>query len=90
LPQTTHWGVEGRRERGSACLEVGRAAEGQGATARPLTLEEILETAEVFVALLETQGKSVELTLSELGSEGGRVLLPEDVPLVREAARKLL
>ena len=57
--------------------------------ARPLTAEEIRETAEVCVALLETQGKSIEVTLSEIVSEGGGWLLPEDAPRVREAAREL-
>jgi hypothetical protein len=42
------------------------------------------------VALLETQGKSIDVTLSEIGSEGGGWLLPEDAPRVREAAQTLL
>jgi hypothetical protein len=84
-----HGGVEGRRGQGSAGLEVGRAAEGYTA-ARPLTPEEVHETAEACVALLETQGKSIDVTLSEISSEGEGWLLPEDAPRVREAARKLL
>lgn len=73
--------------RGSANLEVGRHAGGHTAvTARALTSEEIRETAEVCVALLETQGKSIEVTLSEISSEGGGWLLPEDAPRVRELA----
>jgi hypothetical protein len=84
-----HGGVEGRRGQGSAGLEVGRAAEGY-TTARPLTPEEVHGTAEACVALLETQGKSIDVTLSEISSEGGGWLLPEDAPRVREAARKLL
>lgn len=59
------------------------------AWARPLTAEEVHEAAEVCVALLETQGKSVEVTLSEMCSEGCGWLLPEDAPRVREAAREL-
>jgi hypothetical protein len=43
----------------------------------------------VCIALLETQGKSIEVTLSEISSEGGGWLLPEDVSRVREAAREL-
>jgi hypothetical protein len=86
-----HGGVESRRGRGSASREVGRAVDGYTAVeARPLTLEEVRETAEVCVALLETQGKSIEVTLSEISSEGGGWLLPEDAPHVREAAQKLL
>ena len=55
-----------------------------------LTPEEIRETAETCVALLETQGKSIDVTLSEISSEGGGWLLPEDAPRVREAALVLL
>jgi len=85
-----HGGVEYRRGKGCAGLEVGRATSDYTAVAaRPLTPEEIRETAEVCVALLETQGKSVEVTLSEISSEGGGWLLPEDAPRVREAAREL-
>ncbi len=85
-----HGVAEGRRGQGSAGLEVGRSAgDYTAAVARPLTPEEIRETAEVCVALLETQGKSIEVTLSEISSEGGGWLLPEDAPRVREAAREL-
>ena len=85
-----HGGVEGRRGQGSAGLEVGRGtADYTAVAARPLTPEEVRETAEVCVALLETQGKSIEVTLSEISSEGGGWLLPEDAPRVREAAREL-
>jgi hypothetical protein len=85
-----HGGVEGRCGQGSASLEVGRSA-GDYTTvaARSLTPEEVRETAEVCVALLETQGKSIEVTLSEISSEGSGWLLPEDAPRVREAAREL-
>jgi hypothetical protein len=85
-----HGGVDGHRGQGSAGLEVGRGAGDYTAVAaRPLTADEICETAEVCVALLETQGKSIEVTLSEISSEGGGWLLPEDAPRVREAAREL-
>lgn len=85
-----HGGVEGRGGRGSAGLEVGRG-EGAYATsaARPLTPEEVRETAEICVAFLEAQGKSIELTLSEIGAEGGGWLLLEDMPRVRELAMTL-
>ena len=86
-----HGGVENRRGRESASLEVGRADKDYTeALALRLTPEEICETAEVCVALLETQGKSIEVTLSEFSSEGGGWLLPEDAPRVREAVRELL
>ena len=82
--------VGGESGRGSAGLEVGRGVGDYTAVAaRPLTAQEVREMAEVCAALLETQGKSIEITLSELSSEGGGWLLPEDVPRVREAAREL-
>jgi hypothetical protein len=85
-----HGAAEGRGGRGSAGLEVGRGAGNDTAsTARPLTPEEIRETAEVCVALLETQGKPVEVTLSDIGSEGGGWLLPGDVPTVRALAEEM-
>lgn len=58
--------------------------------ARPLSGQEITETAETCVALLEAQGKAIEVTLSEISSTSGGWLLPEDAPRVREAAQALL
>jgi hypothetical protein len=85
-----HGGVDGRCGRASAGLEVGRAAEDHTAVAaRPLTPEEVRETAEICVALLETHDKSIEVTLSEISSEGGGWLLPEDAPRVREVTREM-
>jgi hypothetical protein len=85
-----HGDVKGRSGRASAGLEVGRAAGGHTAPgAQPLTPDEVRETAEVCLALLETQGKSIEVTLSEISSEGDGWLLPEDAPRVREAVREL-
>ncbi len=77
--------------RARASLEVGRAAPDSltPPAAHRLYPEEIRETAETCVALLEAQGKSIDVTLSEISSEGGW-LLPEDAPRVREAALKLL
>jgi hypothetical protein len=55
-----------------------------------LSHEEIAELAEACVAMFETKGQSIELTLSEKSTEGGGFLLPEDAPRVREAAQILL
>jgi hypothetical protein len=85
-----HGAVDDRRGRESVGLDVGHGRGDYTAAARPLTAEEVRETAEVCAALLETQGKSIELTLSEISSAGGGWLLPEDAPRVREAARELL
>ncbi|MDQ3257679.1 MAG: hypothetical protein M3R15_27970, partial [Acidobacteriota bacterium] len=58
--------------------------------AHPLSEQEINETAETCLALLEAQGKSIDVTLSEISSEAGGWLLSEDVPRVCEAAQALL
>ncbi|HEX7318542.1 MAG TPA: hypothetical protein VF297_31835 [Pyrinomonadaceae bacterium] len=76
--------------RARAGLEVGRGSDARATAARPLTPEEVAEAAETCVALFEAQGKSVDVTLSEISSEGRGWLLPEDAPRVREAARELL
>jgi hypothetical protein len=83
-------GDEARRTR--AGLEVGRAAPDSytPTAAHKLSTEEIRETAETCVALLEAQGKSIEVTLSEISSKAGGWLLPEDAPRVRQAALGLL
>jgi hypothetical protein len=87
-----HGSVDERTRRARADLEVGRANSESytSPVAHKLSPEEIRETAEICVALLETQGKSVDMTLSEISSEGGGWLLPEDAPRVREAAQALL
>lgn len=56
----------------------------------PLTDEEIASLAEACVAMLETKGQSIELTLSEMSVEAGGYLLPDDAGRVREHANALL
>jgi hypothetical protein len=56
----------------------------------PLSAEEVSDFAQACVAMLETQGQSIEVTLSEMSSEVGGFLLPEDVTRVREKAHSLL
>ena len=81
--------LDGRRERSD--LQVGRATgEPAAPKARPLTPPEITELAETCLALLETQGKKIDVTLSEISAEGGGWLLLEDAPRVREEAVRLL
>jgi hypothetical protein len=55
-----------------------------------LTQDEIIALAEACVAMLETRGQSIDLTLSEMSTEAGGFLLPEDAPRVREKANSLL
>jgi hypothetical protein len=56
----------------------------------PLSAEEVGELAQACVAMLETQGQSIEVTLSEMSSEAGGFLLPQDAGRVREKANLLL
>ena len=87
-----HGTIDERARRARADLEVGRATSDSytPTVAHKLSPEEVREAAETCVALLETQGKSIDVTLSEISSEGGGWLLPEDAPRVREAALCLL
>lgn len=86
-----HGGIDERARRARADLAVGRSAvESTPPAARPLTREEIQETAETCVALFEAQGRPIEVTLAEIVSAGGGWLLLEDAPRVREAAEQLL
>jgi len=55
-----------------------------------LSPEEVTDMAGVCVAMLETRGQSIDLTLSEISTEAGGFLLPEDAPRVREKANSLL
>jgi hypothetical protein len=55
-----------------------------------LSPDEVTDMAGVCVAMLETKGQSIELTLSEMSTEAGGFLLPEDAPRVRKKANSLL
>jgi hypothetical protein len=56
----------------------------------PLSQDEVAELAQACVAMLETKGQSVDVTLSEMSAEAGGFLLSEDAPKVREQANSLL
>ena len=55
-----------------------------------LSSEEVTEFAQACVAMFETQGQSIEVTLSEMSFEAGGFLLPEDAGRVRRKANFLL
>jgi integrase len=57
---------------------------------QPLTDDEVNDLAQACVAMRETQGQSIEVTLSEMSSEAGGFLLPEDAVRVREKANLLI
>lgn len=69
--------------------EVGRNSYAPPAP-QPLSTDEVNDLAQACVAMLETQGRSVEVTLSEMSSEAGGFLLPEDAGRVREMAKLLI
>jgi hypothetical protein len=56
----------------------------------PLTDAEIADLAGACVAMFETKGQSIDLTLSEMSVEAGGYLLPDDAPRVRDHANALL
>lgn len=57
---------------------------------QPLSDGEVEELAQACVAMLEVKGQTVDLTLSEMSTEGGGFLLPEDAPRVRAKVEALL
>lgn len=86
-----HGSLDEKAQRHRAGIDVGRHdPSGVVETARLRTPQEVSEIAEVCLALLETQGQSIEITLSEISAEGGGWLLPEDAPRVRAAAELML
>jgi hypothetical protein len=81
--------VSPKGERVRADLQVGRN-DYTPAEAQLLSAEEIKTYAEMCVAMLETHGQDVEVTLSDLSSEAGGPILPEDALKVRAEAEKMI
>jgi hypothetical protein len=84
------YGVITESARGTrAYADVGRS--GCAPTGpHPLSQDEVIELAQACVAMLETKGQSIDVTLSEMSAEAGGFLLPEDAARVREKANLLL
>jgi hypothetical protein len=86
-----HGSLDEKSNRLRASLDVGRHIPSEVVeTGRPRTPQEINELAEVCLALLETQGQSIEVTLSEMSAESGGCLLTADALRVRAAAALLV
>jgi hypothetical protein len=81
--------VSQKGERSRAALEVGRS-DYTPAEAKPLSAEEVKMYAEMCIAMLETHGQGVDITLSELSSEAGGPVMPEDASKVRAEAEKII
>ncbi len=76
-------------QRARAELQVGCGSTTYSPAMKQSTSEEIAETAEMCLTMLEVQGKPIEETLAQISAEGGW-LLSADVPRVREAAGEIL
>jgi hypothetical protein len=83
-----HGVINAANERARVELEVGRSHD--LVEAKPLSSHEVKELAEMCIALLETHGQSIDTTLSEISSEAGGCLLPEDAPRVRDLAESMV
>jgi hypothetical protein len=84
------YGVIGESQRTSRVpADVGRG-DYVPSEPHPLKDEEIADLAGACIAMLETRGQSIELTLSEMGIGAGGFLLPEDACRVRDKANALL
>jgi hypothetical protein len=83
-----HGVISAANDRARADLEVGRSTHTM--EAKQLSEGEIKELAEMCVAMLETHGQGIDATLSEISSEAGGCLLPEDAPKVRAIAQSML
>jgi hypothetical protein len=57
---------------------------------RNLSPEELIETAEICVAMLEGKGQAIDVTLAEIAVAAGGYLLPDDAPKVRELSQSLI
>jgi hypothetical protein len=84
-----HGVVSLKGERARAALEVGRN-DYAPAEAKPLSPEEIKTYAAMCVAMLETHGQAIDITLSELSSEAGGPILPEDARRVHAHAQMMV
>lgn len=81
--------ISGTSRSSRSQLEVGRNSY---VPPNPHTLSdnEVNDLAQACVAMLETQGQSIEVTLSEMSVEAGGFLLPEDAGRVRQKANSVL
>jgi len=84
------YGLVGEASRSSrAQSDVSRSSYAPPAP-RPLPEGEVSDLAQACAAILETQGHSIEVTLSEMSVEAGGFLLPEDAARVREKAHSMI
>jgi hypothetical protein len=84
------YGVIGEVSRSSRSQsDVGRSNYAPPAP-HALAEDEVSDLAQACVAMLETQGHSIEATISEMSAEAGGFLLPDDALRVRVKANSLI
>ena len=84
----SHGMVSAAKDRARAELEVGRSH--HAPEAKPISEAELKELAEMCIAMLETHGQAIDVTLCEISSEAGGFLLAEDAPRVRSLAESMV
>ncbi|HYG10349.1 MAG TPA: hypothetical protein VD835_10400 [Pyrinomonadaceae bacterium] len=84
-----HGVISVANERARAELAVGRQDDSTPVP-KELTPDELREMAEICVAMLETQGQAIDVTLSKMSMEAGGFLLPADAPKVRESVAAIM
>jgi len=84
----SHGVVNASKDRARAELEVGRSH--HMPEAKTFSAEELKDLAEMCIAMLETHGQAIDVTLSEISAEAGGFLLAEDAPRVRALAESML
>jgi len=81
--------IEGPTRSTRSRPEVGRSAYAQP-DPHPISDAEVTDLAQACLAIFETQGRPVAVTLSEMSLGAGGFLLPEDAERVRERTNSLL
>ncbi len=84
----SHGVVSASKDRARTELEVGRSH--HTPEAKPISEDELKDLAEMCLAMLETHGQAIDVTLSEISAEAGGFLLAEDAPRVRALAESMV
>jgi hypothetical protein len=84
----SHGAVSPSKDRARTELEVGRSH--HTPEAKPISEVDLKDLAEMCIAMLETHGQAIDVTLSEISAEAGGFLLAEDAPRVRALAESMI
>ena len=83
----SHGVVSASKDRARTELEVGRSH--HTPEAKPILADDLKDLAEMCIAMLETHGQAIDVTLAEISAEAGGFLLAEDAPRVRALAESM-